>query len=229
MISGIAGGGGNQPGDQSNSFSTSIEPPKSLVLARAYVRLWLALGEVQSRDPHCVVAHAAATLVEKMVAYVIKQQQQQQQTLPHSDSDYKYSSFQNTEKDQSGSMAMPTNKSPLMGLKKTHSSGQNLSSMMKMEDQFQPQARQDSGRQLKVPPSFNGGHKDSNLLSGDSMPGGDSTAASNPWLKGPMTIAVGNNPGGPWFQQGMGGTEGTKVGTTGRMMTSGGTDRKSVV
>jgi hypothetical protein len=40
----------------------SPTPPLPTLMASAYVRLWLALTEVQGRDPHSLVAQAAATI-----------------------------------------------------------------------------------------------------------------------------------------------------------------------
>jgi hypothetical protein len=44
------------------------EVSKSVGMARAYVRLWLALSEVKGRDPHPVVATAAAVVIRRVTA-----------------------------------------------------------------------------------------------------------------------------------------------------------------
>jgi hypothetical protein len=43
---------------------------KSVALARAYVRLWLALNEVKGRDPHPVVANAAAVVIRRITVHL---------------------------------------------------------------------------------------------------------------------------------------------------------------
>lgn len=45
---------------------------KSVMMARAYVRLWLALREVQVRDPHSVVATAAAAVIRRVTVQLDK-------------------------------------------------------------------------------------------------------------------------------------------------------------
>lgn len=43
---------------------------KSVTMARAYVRLWLALNEVKGRDPHPVVANAAAVVIRRITVHL---------------------------------------------------------------------------------------------------------------------------------------------------------------
>ena len=43
---------------------------KSVVMARAYVRLWLALNEVKGRDPHPVVTNAAAVVIRRITVHL---------------------------------------------------------------------------------------------------------------------------------------------------------------
>ena len=43
---------------------------KSVTMARAYVRLWLALSEVKGRDPHPIVGTAAAVVIRRITTHI---------------------------------------------------------------------------------------------------------------------------------------------------------------
>ena len=53
------------PNEELNAES-DIQICKTVNMARAYVRFWLALNELKGRDPHTVVANAAAVVVHKI-------------------------------------------------------------------------------------------------------------------------------------------------------------------
>jgi hypothetical protein len=57
-------------GDGGSSLRPNTDPCKSVSMARAYVRLWLALNEVKGRDPHPVVGYAAAVLMRRITVHM---------------------------------------------------------------------------------------------------------------------------------------------------------------
>lgn len=69
----------------------SPTPDLATLMASAYVRLWLALTEVQGRDPHSLVAQAAATIrfrVHALISIDERNQYQQDRTRANSASSY---------------------------------------------------------------------------------------------------------------------------------------------
>ena len=51
-------------------IEADIEVFKSVTMARAYVRLWLALSEVKGRDPHSIVGTAAAVVIRRITTHI---------------------------------------------------------------------------------------------------------------------------------------------------------------